>query len=367
MGQPKKIVHVLGAMDIGGVESWLMTILRNSDEEQYIHEFIVHRDKKAYFDDEIKQLGSTKYVCTTDNMATYPFKLYNLLRQIKPDVVHSHVHSFSGLVLMVAAMAGVKTRISHSHSDTRLVESTSKNRMRESYLKLMRSLIKKYSTSNIAVSEKAAISLYGKDWQRDSKNKIIYCGVDYNRFKDVKCSINYRDDLSIPKDAIVIGHVGRIEKPKNHAFMIEIIKELRETSDKYYLVFVGNGSLRQSIEALAEDNGVKPFVRFMGTRSDIPEIMCCLFDIFIFPSLWEGLPLTLVEAQFANLPCLVSDAVTKECDLGFSNYLPINDLGIWVNKIGKINNNLKEINFEKSKFNLSNSQKIINAEYLLRC
>jgi glycosyltransferase involved in cell wall biosynthesis len=197
----------------------------------------------------------------------------------------------------------------------------------------MRLLLMKYSTSNIAVSEKAAISLYGEDWQRDSKNKIIYCGVDYNLFKNVKCSFDYHAELSIPKDALVIGHVGRIEKPKNHAFMIEIIKALHETSDKYYLVFVGDGSLRQSIEALAEENGVKPFVRFMGTRSDIPELMCCLFDIFIFPSLWEGLPLTLIEAQFANLPCLVSDAVTKECNLGFSNFLPINDLGIWVNKI----------------------------------
>jgi len=363
MRQPKKIVHVLGAMDIGGVESWLMTILRNADKEQYIHEFIVHRDKKAYFDEEIKQLGSTKYVCTTDNMPTYPFRLYNLLRQIKPDVVHSHVHSFSGLVLMVAAMAGVKTRISHSHSDTRLVESTGKNKMRESYLKLMRLLIMKYSTSNIGVSEKAAISLYGEDWQRDSKNKIIYCGIDYNRFKNIKCSVDYRGELAIAKDAIVIGHVGRIEKPKNHAFMIEIIKALRETSDKYYLVFVGDGSLRQSIEALAEENGVKPFVKFMGTRSDIPELMSCLFDIFIFPSLWEGLPLTLVEAQFANLPCLVSDFVTTECNIGNLHFLSLSNKNLWIEKIFQMESFSDAKSFEKNYFNFSQGINSLNREY----
>lgn len=362
MGQPKKIVHVLGAMDIGGVESWLMTVLRNADKEQYIHEFIVHRDKKAHFDDELEQLGSKKHVCKTDNMATYPFRLYNLLHQIKPDVVHSHVHTFSGVVLMVAAMAGVKKRISHSHSDTRLVEATSKNRVRESYLKLMHLLIKKYSTSNIAVSEKAAISLYGEDWQEDSKNKIIYCGVDYNRFKNVKCSFDYRGELAIPKDSIVIGHVGRIEKPKNHTFMIEIIKGLREQNDKYYMVFVGDGSLRQSIESLAEENGVKQFVRFMGTRSDIPEIMSCLFDIFIFPSLWEGLPLTLVEAQFANLPCLVSEAVTTECDLSSIQYLAINSVENWINNILNTQRGAFH-DFSQTKFDFIVANNLLNFEY----
>lgn len=362
MGQPKKIVHVLGAMDIGGVESWLMTIVRNADKEQYIHEFIVHRDKKAYFDDEIRALGTKKYVCSTDNMATYPFRLYNLLRQIKPDVVHSHVHSFSGLVLMIAAMAGVKIRISHSHSDTRFIESTSKNIVRESYLKLMRSLIKTYSTSNIAVSEKAAISLYGEDWQADSKSKIIYCGVDYNRFKNVKCLNDYRDELSIPKDAIVIGHVGRIEKPKNHVFMIELIKALREKSDKYYLVLVGDGSLRESVENLTKENGVDPYVKFMGTRLDIPEIMSCLFDIFIFPSLWEGLPLTLVEAQFATLPCLVSDMVTEECKIRNCLYLPlVNE--IWVKEISNLIVKPNRYDFKDCKFNISISDKFLLNEY----
>ena len=362
MGKPKKIVHVLGAMNIGGVESWLMTILRNANREQYVHEFIVHNGEKAYFDDEIKALGTKKYVCSIDNMVTYPVRLFKLLRHIKPDVVHSHVHNFSGLVLMVAAMAGVRTRISHSHSDTRLVESVSKSTIREAYLGMMNALIDRYSTSNIAVSEKAAISLYGKDWQSDSRNKIIYCGVDYNRFKNVKCLNDYRDELSIPKDAIVIGHVGRIEKPKNHVFMIELIKALREKSDKYYLVLVGDGSLRESVENMAQESGVDIYVKFMGTRSDIPEIMSCLFDIFIFPSLWEGLPLTLVEAQFANLPCVISDVVTSECNISSSFYLPL-DISKWIEKILLMRKNEISHAYDNNKFNLLISNSVLNREY----
>ena len=362
MGQPKKIVHVLGAMNIGGIESWLITILRNANREQYIHEFIVHSGEKAYFDDEIKALGTKKYVCSTDNIATYPVRLFKLFRQIKPDVVHSHVHNFSGLVLMVAALAGVKTRISHSHSDTRLVESVSKSSIRQAYLGVMNALIDRYSTSNIAVSEKAAISLYGKDWQSDCRNKIIYCGVDYNRFKNVKCLNDYRDELSIPKDAIVIGHVGRIEKPKNHAFMIELIKALRDKSDKYYLVLVGDGSLRASIEKLAQENGVYPYVKFMGARSDIPEIMSCLFDIFIFPSLWEGLPLTLIEAQFANLPCVISDVVTSECNISHSFYLSL-DINKWIEKILSLRKDEISYNYDNNRFNLVISNSVLNKEY----
>lgn len=362
MEQPKKIVHVLGAMNIGGIESWLMTILRNTDREQYVHEFIVHSSEKAYFDDEIKALGTKKYVCSTDNMATYPVRLFELFRHIKPDVVHSHVHHFSGLVLMVAAMAGVETRISHSHSDTRLVESASKSSIREAYLRVMNALINRYSTSNIAVSEKAAISLYGKDWKSDSRNKIIYCGVDYNRFKNVKCLNDYRDELGIPNDAIVIGHVGRIEKPKNHVFMIELIKALRDNSDKYYLVLVGDGSLRESVENLAQESGIAPYVKFMGTRSDIPEIMSCLFDIFIFPSLWEGLPLTLVEAQFANLPCVISDVITSECNISNSFYLPL-DINKWIEKISLLRKNETSYSYDNSRFNLIISNSALNKEY----
>lgn len=151
---------------------------------------------------------------------------------------------------------------------------------------------------------------------------------------------------------------------KNHVFMIELIKALREKSDKYYLVLVGDGSLRESVENLTKENGVDPYVKFMGTRLDIPEIMSCLFDIFIFPSLWEGLPLTLVEAQFAGLKCFISDKVSSESDISSNNYLSINNVG-FVGKQDSCFHSRKKFkwDFSNCKFNITFSMSELNKEY----
>lgn len=363
MPQSKKVLHVLGAMDIGGVETWLMSILRIADTERFKHEFIVHRDKKAYFDDEITQLGSEKYICKPDNVFKYMFNLFFLLKKLKPDVVHSHVHTFSGFVMFISWLAGVKVRISHSHSDKRLVEKNVKI-IRSVYIRLMRIFINTFSTSNIAVSEKAAESLFGEDWSDNPKSKVIYCGVDYSKFRNIKNDISYRESLSIPKDAFVIGHVGRFEEPKNHKFILEVFNQLRQLDNKYYLVLVGDGSLKSDIENIVSQLDIATYVKFMGNRSDVPEIMINLFDVFIFPSLWEGLPLTLVEAQFAKLPCIVSKNVTKECDLGISKYLDIHDTSDWIAYIEDLPNVKIKKSFGSSIFNLENTNIKLYNEYL---
>lgn len=364
MSKPKKIIHVLGAMNIGGIESWLMNILRVSDRNLYEHDFLVHKPEKAYFDEEIKLLGSHKYICDlSKNIFIYLFCLFLFFRKIKPDVVHSHVHDFSGLVLMIAWLAGVKTRISHSHSDTRLNEAKA-GFSRKLYLKIMKKLIDLFSTSCLAVSNEAACALYGEKWVNQPKCKVIYCGINYENFKNADRTINYREALGIPLNAKVIGHVGRLEKPKNHVFLLKILYEIRKSHSEYYLVLVGDGTLRQELETQVDALGIRPYVKFLGNRSDIPEIMVNLFDIFVFPSLWEGLPLTLVEAQFANLRCLVSSQVTNECNLGLIEYLSLENISNWIYRIKcceKAENN--HVSYEDCKFNLKTSQKIILKEY----
>lgn len=364
MSKPNKIIHVLGAMNIGGIESWLMNILRTSDRNLYEHDFLVHKAEKAYFDEEIKSLGSHKYVCDlSKNIFLYLFHLFFFLKKIKPDVVHSHVHDFSGLVLIIAWLAGVKTRISHSHSDTRLNEAKA-GFSRKLYLKIMKKLINIFSTSCLAVSNEAACALYGENWKNKPKCKVIYCGINYEKFKNVDRTIDYRRNLEIPLNAKIIGHVGRLEKPKNHAFLLKILYELRKSHPEYYLVMVGDGTLRQDLEAQVDILGIRSYVRFLGNRSDIPEIMVNLFDIFVFPSLWEGLPLTLVEAQFANLKCLVSNQVTNECNLGSIEYLSLENISTWINKLESCEKNLiNRVDYENSKFNLKISQQLIIKEY----
>lgn len=363
MSKPKKIIHVLGAMNIGGIESWLMNILRTSDRNLYEHDFLVHKAEKAYFDEEIKSLGSHKYVCDlSKNIFLYLFYLFFFLKKIKPDVVHSHVHDFSGLVLMIAWLAGVKTRISHSHSDTRLNEEKA-GFIRKLYLKIMKKLIDLFSTSCLAVSNEAACALYGENWSNNPKCKVIYCGVNYENFKNVDRTIDYRENLGIPSNAKVIGHVGRLEEPKNHAFLLKILYEIRKSHSEYYLVIVGDGTLRQELESQVNNLEIRPYVNFLGNRSDIPEIMVNLFDIFVFPSLWEGLPLTLVEAQFAGLRCLVSENITRQCDLGSILYLNNSQENVWIENILRVDK-VKEIKkFEDSIFNLVNSNSKLYEEY----
>jgi glycosyltransferase involved in cell wall biosynthesis len=363
MSKPKKIIHVLGAMNIGGIESWLMNILRVSDRNLYEHDFLVHKPEKAYFDEEIKSLGSHKYICDlSKNIFIYLFCLFLFFRKIKPDVVHSHVHDFSGLVLMIAWLAGVKTRISHSHSDTRLNEANA-NFSRKIYLKIMKKLIALFSTSCLAVSNEAACALYGEKWVNRSKCKVIYCGIDYERFKNANRNINYRETLNIPLKAKVIGHVGRLEKPKNHIFLLKILYEIRKLDPEYYLVLVGDGTLREKLEEEADRLAIRPYVKFMGSRSDVPEVMVNLFDIFVFPSLWEGLPLTLVEAQFSGLNCLVADNITKQCDLGNIVYLNNNEESLWIKNILKSEKIYNAKKFDNSIFNLVNSNLKLYQEY----
>lgn len=363
MSKPKKIVHILGAMNIGGIESWLMNILRVSDRSLYQHDFLVHKAEKAYFDDEIKTLGSHKYTCElSDGLFVYLFNLFFLFKKIKPNVVHSHVHDFSGLVLMVAWLAGVKIRISHSHSDTRLNDAKA-GFSRKLYLKIMKLLIDQFSTSRLAVSNEAACALYGEKWKKKTNCKVIYCGINYEKFKNVDRAIDYKEPLGIPSNAKVIGHVGRLEKPKNHSFLLQILNEIRKSHSEYYLVLVGDGTLRGELEKQVHNMGLSPYVRFLGNRSDIPEIMVNLFDIFVFPSLWEGLPLTLVEAQFSGLNCLVSNNITKQCDLGNVLYLNIDDYNIWVENVLNIKLVKRNENFNSSVFNLSNSNSKLYKEY----
>lgn len=338
----KKVVHVLGAMNAGGVEAWLMTLLRNTDKGLINHEFIVHHKEKAFYDDEIYSLGSQIHYCQySANPFIYGINLYRTFKKIKPDVVHSHVHAFSGLVLLVAFLCGIKNRISHCHSDTRFKEKNS-SLIRRYYISFMKILIKYYSTSCIAVSDLAAECLYGDQWKNNTKCSVIPCGIDINLYSVSHRKLSLRGELGIPSDAFVLGHVGRFSTPKNHHFLIDVFAEFRKKNDKAYLVLVGDGSLKAEIKEKVKELEVESYVIFTGLRNDVSLILLSVFDIFVFPSLWEGLPLSLVEAQYSKLNCLASDTITRECNLGGIIFLELKE-SIWIEAL---------TNFKKSNFNI---------------
>jgi len=355
----KKIIHVLGSMDVGGVETWLMNILKNSDAKKFKHEFLVQKNKKGFYDEKIDRLGSRVHICEINNIFSYTIRAYSKIRKLKPDVVHSHVGAFSGLVLFVSWLAGVECRVSHSHTDLSVTDKKSRL-IRKLYINLMKQLIRAFSTDNIAVSEAAASYLYGKNWKTDLKTQIMYCAIDESKFINTICDLDYRAQFDIPKDAIVLGHVGGFRAVKNQAFLIELILELCIKDGSYYLVLVGDGPLKDIIEKQVSKSNLN--VKFLGNRTDIAEIMTCLFDIFLFPSHYEGLGLAAVEAQFAGLHVIASDKVPHEADCGNCVFLSL-DKHRWINYIYKTDFQKSPTNLDTSRFSLDKNLEVLSRIY----
>ena len=329
-----RILHVVGAMNRGGVETWLMHVLGNIDKRRYKMDFLVHVADPGLFDDEIRSQGSKITSCAyVKSPILYAWRLFRYLMSSgnRYDIIHSHVHGFSGWVLMVGAFAGVPIRIAHSHSDLRY-QDQGDSFFRYIYKLIVRWLISIFATHRLAVSENAAVSLFGKNWRR--KSTVMYCGVDLKPFSMVHADADFRASFGIESDDVVIGHVGRMEQPKNHMFLLDVFKEALSRDRRCRLLLVGDGSLRCSVEDYARKIGVDSRVIFAGSRDDVPRILLSAMNVFIFPSLWEGLPLTLIEAQAAGLRCIVSESVTAEVSLGGCTYLPLNiGAGAWADAL----------------------------------
>jgi glycosyltransferase involved in cell wall biosynthesis len=311
-----RILHVLGKLDRGGVETWLVQVLRHIDRQKYQMDFLVHTTDPGAYDEEVKAMGARIIPCLSpSNPALYAKNFFRILREYgRYDVVHSHVHHFSGYVLTLAAMAGVNVRIAHSHNDTRSVES--KGLRRRAYLVAMRMMIRLGATKGLAVSSEAGSSLFASQWRRyPDKWRLQHLGIDLSRFEIQVNRGKLRDSLSIPADTIVIGHVGRFSKQKNHEFFVEVAREVVRMEPRSRFLLVGEGPVRTAIEKKVGNYDLASHFIFAGLRSDVPALMKGAMDILLFPSSYEGLPITLLEAQAAGLLCLVSDVISAETDV----------------------------------------------------
>ncbi|MEG4519582.1 MULTISPECIES: glycosyltransferase family 1 protein [unclassified Microcoleus] len=311
-----RILHVVGGMNRGGIETWLMHVLRNIDRDRFQMDFLVHTTEPCAYDEEVRALGSRIIPCLDPfQPRLYDRNFQRLVREYGPyDIVHSHVHNFSGYVLRLAKQAGVPIRIAHSHNDTSSLE-TKAGLSRRLYIALTKWWIARYKTIGLAASRLAAVSLFGSDWARDPRCQILYCGVDLAPFRDGVDRFYIRSELGIPADAFVIGHVGRFEEQKNHLFLLEIAASIAQKQPNLRLLLAGDGSLRPQIQQKAIEMGLDKYVIFAGLRSDVPRLMLGAMDTFVLPSLYEGLGLVLIEAQAAGLPCVFSDVVPEEADV----------------------------------------------------
>lgn len=312
----RRILHVLGGTHRGGIETWLVHVLRHIDRQRFAMDFFVHDDQKGAYDQEIEGLGSRIIRCPHYRRPwRYARDLIGCLRRHGPyDVVHTHGGHFSGWNMLLALLAGVPVRIVHSHNDLRWLRRR-EGRMRHGYYMIMNPLVMRCSSAGLAASRLAAEDYYGTNWEASGKFRVLYCGVDLTPFGQ-QCEPDVvRKSLGIPYDALVVGHVGRFTLQKNHPFMFEILKEALKRKPRTLLLLAGDGLLESDAKSQVRRMSLQDKVLFLGSRSDVPRLLLGCVDVFLFPSLFEGLGLALIEAQAAGLPCLISDAIPPEADV----------------------------------------------------
>ncbi|NJK58771.1 MAG: glycosyltransferase family 1 protein [Pleurocapsa sp. SU_5_0] len=314
--QTIRILHVVGGMNRGGIETWLMHVLRHIDRDRFQMDFLVHTTQPCPYDDEVRALGSKIIPCLDPSKPLlYARNFKRILGEYGPyHIVHSHVHHFSGYVLYLAKQAGVAVRIAHSHNDTSAIDAKA-GLHRRLYLTLTKWLIDRYAKLGLSASHQVRTVLFNQAWKTDSRWQILYCGVDLIPFRDIVDSVAVRAEFGIPANAFVVGHVGRFEEQKNHLFLLEIAAAIAQKQPNMRLLLVSDGSLRPQIKQKSIEMGLDKYVIFAGLRSDVPRLMLGAMDTFVLPSLYEGLGLVLIEAQAAGLPCVFSNVVPEEADV----------------------------------------------------
>lgn len=307
ISEPIRVLHVVTHMNRGGLETMIMNYYRHIDKTRIQFDFLTHRDGKKDYDDEILKLGGKIYHLPPLNPFDYKGYLKKLdeffqeHREYK--IVHSHLDCMSTYPLRAAKKYGVPVRIAHSHN-------TSQERNLKYLVKLYsRSLIPRYATDLFACGEEA-----GKWMFKNHSFVVMRNAIDAEKFAyNSETARKKREELGI-EDKFVLGHVGRFNLQKNHEFLIDIFNEVCKQNENAVLLLIGTGELKEEIHEKVRNLGLDEKVMFLGVREDIPELMQAM-DVFVFPSLFEGLPVTLVEAQAAGLSCVVSGTITQEIDI----------------------------------------------------
>lgn len=311
-----RILSVVGCMQRGGVETWLLHILRHINRDRFAMDFLVHTTQPCDYDDDLRALGSRIIPCLHPSQPfTYAANFKRIVQQYGPyDIIHSHVHHYTGFILRLAQQAGIPVRIAHSQTDTSREEAKA-GFTRQLYLALMKYWIKRYATLGLACSELAAADLFGPHWKNDPRWQLLYSGIDLSAFHRAIDGSALRAELGIPRNKFVIGHVGRFAVEKNHSFLVDVAAAVVEKEPEIHFLLVGDGALRPAIAQKIHQLGLTDHVTLAGIRSDVYPLMLGAMDTFLFPSFREGFGLVMIEAQAAGLPCIISDTIPAEATI----------------------------------------------------
>ena len=283
----------------------LMNYYRAMDREKVQFDFLVHRMERADFDDEIESLGGIiwRLPRLVPWSVSYRKALQGFFRE-HPEykIVHAHLNCLSSVILRAAKKTNVPVRIAHSHS------AEQRRDLKYPIRLYYRRQIPKTATELFACGKQAGDWLY-----RGLSYRIIPNAIDTTAYAyDPSLRDKVRKEFGLSEKTLVVGHVGRFSPMKNHRFLIQVFASIHKNEPDSCLLLVGDGNLRRELEQQICVNGLTNAVILTGIRADINRLLQAM-DVFVFPSVYEGLPVTLVEAQASGLPCLVSSSVTDEC------------------------------------------------------
>lgn len=333
MTSQKRVLHISGTMTLGGAETMIMNIYRHIDRDELQFDFFLNDDKKYYFEDEIASKGGKifKTPKRSSNFFKYYYNLFNVISKNNYEVIQIHTSNtfFTVIDLIIAKYAGARKKYVFSHNTVD---------WRNSILSFLSKITKPIQNSlmdrGFSCGEDAAVFLYGKAGCNSNKVKVIGIPIESEKFKySIKEYERLRHEWGI-KSEIVFLHVGRFTNVKNQLFVIEIFREYLKYNDNSKLFLVGEGDLLKVVKEKCEAYGILDKVKFWGNINDVHEkyIGC---DCFILPSLYEGFPTVLLEAQASGLPCFISDTITEKIKItDLVEFVSLNDdPGVWSEKI----------------------------------
>lgn len=309
MQEKIRILHVLGALNRGGAETMVMNLYRNIDRSKKQFDFVIHTTDKCDYEDEIQALGGKIYHLPSYNGRNH-FKYKKAWNQFflqHPDynIIHGHMRSTAAIYLKIAKKYGIKT-IAHSHS------TSSGAGLKARVKDVMQLPIRHIADYLFACSKEAGKWLFGRKFVKKDNFKIVKNAIDAKTYSfNDETREKMRSHLGIKQNQYVIGHVGRFSFPKNHDFLIRIFLEVKKKEENAILLLIGDGELKCEIEKNINDFGLKENVILAGNVPNVNDYMQAM-DIFVFPSLYEGLGIVVVEAQAAGLHCVVADTIPKE-------------------------------------------------------
>ena len=304
--QEKRIIKVLlintVATDRNGITGVLFNYLRNMKSDAFQLDLLSLNNPNQSYICEVKNRGGEVYVLPRlDGIIRYMKELISLIKRNKYQVVHIHGNSHTVILELVSAwIAGCKIRIVHSHNTTCSIPLIHR---------ILTPIFNLFYTHGIACGKEAGYWMFGR-----KPFTVFNNGVNTDIFAFNKRTRDlYRQELGVQEENILVGHVGLFNEQKNHSFLIKVFRELYNKDRRYRLLLIGDGELRPMIAELVNELGLKNAVCFTGSIPNVADYLNAI-DLILMPSLYEGLPLALVEQQANGLKCIVSDAISKEAD-----------------------------------------------------